>query len=167
MNMNKKSVLLDTSFFLRLFDTSSPLHENAKAYYKYFLEHDITLKISTIAIAEFCVKGEATDLPLRNMQIIPFNFDHAQQAGKFFQIIWKQKKERGMVITPRCVVPNDTKMFAQADIDTTVESFVSADSEAFKIYTLLEHELHPRFNFIDINTPCNITYGELAFNNNE
>lgn len=38
--MTERSVLLDTSFFLRLFDTSSPLHENAKSYYKYFLEHD-------------------------------------------------------------------------------------------------------------------------------
>lgn len=165
--MSKRSVLLDTSFFLRLFDTSSLLHENAKAYYKYFLEHDIILKISTIAIAEFCVKGEVTDLPLRNMQIIPFNFDHAQQAGKFFQVIWRRKKEQGAIITPRCVVPNDTKMFAQADIDQTIESFVSADSEAFKIYTLLENGVQPRFNFIDINTPCNITYGELAFNTNE
>lgn len=165
--MSKRSVLLDTSFFLRLFDTNSPLHENAKAYYKYFLEHDIIIKISTIAIAEFCVKGEVTDLPLRNMQIIPFNFDHAQQAGKFFQIIWRRKKELGAIITPRCVVPNDTKMFAQADIDTTIESFISADSEAFKIYTLLVNGIQPRFNFIDINTPCNITYGELAFNASE
>lgn len=42
--MTERSVLLDTSFFLRLFDTNSPLHENAKTYYKYFLEHDIILK---------------------------------------------------------------------------------------------------------------------------
>lgn len=159
--MTERSVLLDTSFFLRLFDTSSPLHENAKSYYKYFLEHDITLKISTIAIAEFCVKGEITDLPLRNMKIIPFNFDHAQQAGKFFRIIWERKHKTDTIIIPRCVVPNDTKKFAQADIESTVESFISADSEARKIHTLLTNDLSPNFNFIDINTPCNITYGEL------
>lgn len=34
------------------------------------------MKISTIAIAEFCVKAEITDLPLRNLQILPFNYNH-------------------------------------------------------------------------------------------
>lgn len=101
------------------------------------------------------------------MQIIPFNFDHAQQAGKFLQIIWERKQKTGTIITPRCVVPNDTKMFAQADIDPTIESFVSADSEAQKIHTLLTTNLYPNFNFIDINTPCNMTYAELDFKSNE
>ena len=32
------SVLLDTSFFIRLLNSEDPLHENAKGYYKYFLE---------------------------------------------------------------------------------------------------------------------------------
>lgn len=97
------------------------------------------------------------------MKIIPFNFDHAQQAGKFFRIIWERKHKTDTIIIPRCVVPNDTKMFAQADIESTVESFISADSEARKIHTLLTNDLSPNFNFIDINTPCNITYGELDF----
>lgn len=58
---------------------------------------------------------------------------------------------------PRVVVPNDTKMFAQASTETDILSFVSADSEARKVYDLLEN---PDFGFIDIrkDTP-NLTGG--------
>lgn len=75
----KHSVLLDTSFFIRLLNDTDPLHINAKAYFKYFLENDIILKVSTISIAEYCVRGSLDDLPLKNIQIIPFNLDHAKK----------------------------------------------------------------------------------------
>ncbi len=54
----KHSVLLDTSFFVRLLNDEDPLHNNAKGYFKYFLEEEIVLKVSTISIAEYCVKGK-------------------------------------------------------------------------------------------------------------
>jgi len=53
----KHSVLLDTSFFIRLLNDEDPLHKNAVGYFKYFLENDIVLKVSTISIAEYCVLG--------------------------------------------------------------------------------------------------------------
>ena len=80
--MEQNCALLDTSFFIRLLNEEDPLHENALGYFKYFLEHDFVIKISTIAIAEYCVRGEISELPLKNMLIVPFNFDHAQRAGK-------------------------------------------------------------------------------------
>ena len=61
--------------------------------------------------------------------------------------ILRVKRERGAVIQPRAVVPNDTKMFAQASTETDIQGFVSADSEARKVYDLLET---PDFEFIDI-----------------
>ncbi len=48
------SVLLDTSFFIRLLNDEDALHKNAKDYFKSFLESDIILKVSTISIAEYC-----------------------------------------------------------------------------------------------------------------
>lgn len=39
------SVLLDTSFFIRLLNDEDPLHENAKGFFKYFLDNDIIMKI--------------------------------------------------------------------------------------------------------------------------
>jgi predicted nucleic acid-binding protein len=75
----KHSVLLDTSFFIRLLNDEDPLHQNALGYYKYYLENEIPLKLSTISIAEYCVKGSMEDLPLKNVQVIPFNLNHAEK----------------------------------------------------------------------------------------
>ena len=47
----KHSVLLDTSFFIRLLNDEDKLHNNAKGYFRYFLENEIVLKVSTISIA--------------------------------------------------------------------------------------------------------------------
>ena len=76
--MTPKAVLLDTSFFLRFLDDSDPLFKNADGYFRYFIKQEITMMISTISIAEYCVGGDINELPLRNLQIIPFNFDHAK-----------------------------------------------------------------------------------------
>jgi predicted nucleic acid-binding protein len=51
------------------------------------------------------------------------------------------------VIQPRVIIPNDTKMFAQASSDSDVFAFVSADAEAKKVYDLLEN---PGFEFVNI-----------------
>lgn len=40
-DMMLKSVLLDTSFFLRFLNEKDPLFENADGYFRYFLEKDI------------------------------------------------------------------------------------------------------------------------------
>ena len=61
--------------------------------------------------------------------------------------ILRVKQERGAVIQPRAIVPNDTKMFAQASSEADIQCFISADSEARKVYELLEN---PNFTFIDI-----------------
>lgn len=63
--MEQDCVLLDTSFFIRLLNEEDPLHNNALGYFRYFLEHDFVIKISTIAIAEYCVRGEVSELPLK------------------------------------------------------------------------------------------------------
>ena len=76
--MTHKSVLLDTSFFLRFLNESDLLFKNADGYFRYFLQKEITMMISTISIAEYCVGGDVHELPLRNLQIIPFNLDHAK-----------------------------------------------------------------------------------------
>ena len=101
--MEQNSVLLDTSFFIRLLNEEDSLHLNALGYFRYFLEHDFIIKISTIAIAEYCVRGEVNELPLKNMLIVPFNFDHAQRAGKMIAEVYAEKKRRGATITPRAL----------------------------------------------------------------
>lgn len=156
-----KCALLDTSFLIRLLNSNDALHQSALNYFKYFLEQDICLKVSTIALAEFCVKGEPTDLPLRNILFLPFNVNHAVMAGKMIEKVWSEKKKQDVDIEQRVVIPNDTKMFAQADVEMDIDYFVSADSEALKVHKLLGANMEVHFNFIDIHSPYNTFFGIL------
>lgn len=162
--MEQNCVLLDTSFFIRLLNEEDPLHNNALGYFRYFLEHDFVIKISTIAIAEYCVRGDVSELPLKNMLIVPFNFDHAQRAGKMIAEVYAEKKRRGATIAPRAIVPNDTKMFAQADVEPDINFYGTADVECKKVYKMIESaEGKLSFDFIDITIPYTTFFGLLDF----
>jgi predicted nucleic acid-binding protein len=152
--MIKQGVLLDTSFFIRLMDESEPLHKNALGYFKYFLENDFELFISTIAVAEYCVRGKLDELPLRNLKILPFNLDHADKTGELAEEVFKEKNR--LSLSQRNIIPNDTKLFAQAAIEKSIMYYLSSDSESNKIYTLLREKKLINFEFIDLNQ----SYGE-------
>ena len=155
-----KSVLLDTSFFLRFLNDSDPLFQNADTYFRYFIQNEITMMISTISIAEYCVGGNVHELPLKNLQVIPFNIDHSLRTGEFAKIIFENKNK--LKLNERNIIPNDTKLFAQADTEKSVEFYLSSDSESMKIYNLLKLHSNPKFQFIDLKIPANETFGKLA-----
>jgi len=155
------SVLLDTSFFVYLLNSDDPLHENTKGYYKYFIKEGIEMKISTISIAEFCVKADITDLPLKTLKILPFNYDHAQRAGEFARIVFENRAKQRLDIHPRILIPNDTNLFAQADSESTIDAFVTSDERAFSIIDLLRTTANARFFCINLRTPYNQTFGVL------
>lgn len=157
--MTHKAVLLDTSFFLRFLNDSDPLFKNADGYFRYFLQKEITMMVSTISIAEYCVGGDVHELPLRNLQIVPFNLDHSKRTGEFAKIVFQNKGK--LKLKERNIIPNDTKLFAQADCEKTVEFYLSSDTESYKIFNLLKQETAPKFQFIDLNTPYNETFGLL------
>lgn len=157
--MMHKSVLLDTSFFLRFLNDNDPLYKNADGYFRYFIKEEITMMISTISIAEYCVGGNIHELPLRNLQIVPFNLDHSKRTGEFAKIVFQNKNK--LKLNERNIIPNDTKLFSQADCEKTVEYYLSSDSESFKVYTLLKKETNPKFIFIDLKVPHYETFGIL------
>ena len=157
--MTHKAVLLDTSFFLRFLNDIDPLFKNADGYFRYFLQKEITMMISTISIAEYCVGGDVHELPLRNLQIVPFNLDHSKRTGEFAKIVFQNKGK--LKLKERNIIPNDTKLFAQADCEKAVEFYLSSDIESNKIYKLLRQETSPKFQFIDLNTPHNEIFGLL------
>jgi predicted nucleic acid-binding protein len=150
----RKGVFCDTSFFIRLLDKNDPLHEGAKNYFRYLIESDFKLCISTIAIAEYCVAGNINELPLKNLQIVPFNLNHSQRTGEFAKIAFQAKKADALQVSARNLIPNDTKLFAQADCEEAVEYYLSSDTESKKIYNLLGEKTKLKFQFIDLNTPC-------------
>ncbi len=157
----KHSVLLDTSFFIRLLNDEDPLHNNAKGYFKYFLVKEIVLKISTISIAEYCVKGKIDELPLKNMQIIPFNLDQSIKTGEFASAIFEENKISEEKLMPRAIIPNDSKLFAQADLDKSITYFVTSDIRSNGTYEKLKKRIKPKFEIINISRPYNETFGIL------
>lgn len=157
--MTHKSVLLDTSFFLRFLNDNDPLFKNADGYFRYFIKEEIAMMISTISIAEYCVGGDIYELPLKNLQIVPFNLDHSKRTGEFAKIVFQNKEK--LKLNERNIIPNDTKLFSQADCEKTVEYYLSSDSESLKIYNLLKEKTNPRFIFIDLKVPHYETFGIL------
>lgn len=150
---HKKAVLLDTSFFIRLLDRNDPLHINAKGYFKYLAESDFELMISTISIAEYCVGGDIQELPLKNLQIVPFNLNHAQRTSEFARIAYQERANKSLEVNNRRIIPNDTKLFAQADCENAVNYYLSSDTESFKVYRTIKDKANLRFEFIDLNIP--------------
>jgi hypothetical protein len=155
----KRSVLLDTSFFLRFLNTNDPLFQNADGYFKYFLREDISMYISTISIAEYCVGGDVDQLPMKNLQIIPFNIDHAKLAGEFARVVFDKRRSGDFDTTNRNIIPNDSKLFAQASLENSIEYFVTSDSECLKVFTQISEIAH--FKVLDINVSHGEIFGEL------
>jgi hypothetical protein len=159
--MMHNAVLLDTSFFLRFLNDADPLFKNADGYFRYFLNNDIAMIISTISVAEYCVGGSIQELPLKNLQILPFNLNHAKKTGEFAKISFQHKNK--LQLKERNIIPNDTKLFAQADTEQTISYYLSSDVESFKVYTLLKEYGKPKFSFINLSIPHAQTFGLLDF----
>lgn len=163
MKHSNIAVLLDTSFFLRFLNDDDPLFKNADAYFRYFLQEDITMMVSTIAIAEYCVGGDVQELPLKNIQILPFNLNHAQKTGEFAKIAFEARINGKLQVNKRVIIPNDAKLFAQADCEKNIEYYLSSDSESLKVYNAIQETTKPKFQFIDLNTPHHEIFGILDF----
>ena len=142
-----KTVLLDSGFLIRLMNPNEPLHRVALDLFKDYVSSGVTCMVSTVALAEYGVKGDLRYLPTKYLQFLPFQYHHAEVAAMFMRRIIQVKQVRGADIKPRVIIPNDTKMFAQASAETDIFAFVSADAEAKKVYELLED---PGFEFVNI-----------------
>lgn len=167
MAMSKKasesdySVILDTSFMIRLLKNDDPLHANAMGYYRYFLENDIPMFFSSISIAEYCVKGELEDLPFQTLRIIPFSVQHAPVAGKFAAFLFDSNDQSWRKQGGRKIIPNDTKLFAQGALEPTVKYFVTADTASNNPIQLLRDALLMDLEHLDIHTTHAHRFGIL------
>lgn len=157
----RKAVLLDTSFFLRFLNESDPLFFNADSYFRYFLHEKYDLVISTISIAEYCSGGDIAELPLRNLQILPFNLNHGKRTGEFAKIAFLARRDKALELRERLLIPNDTKLFSQADSEDYIEYYLSSDTESLKIFNVLNASLKLNFQFIDLNKKYTTEFGLL------
>lgn len=155
-----KIAMLDTSFLIRLLKEDEDLHASAKDYFQHFLENNFVLYVSTVAVAEYCVRGELDQLPFECVRVVPFNLDHAEKAGDYARILYQARDNGQYKPEQRLIIPNDTKLFAQASSIGALY-FVTADIKASKAMDILAKENGFSVTHVDIHNPITTFSGKL------
>lgn len=156
MNKVTHKAFLDTNFLISLLDSKHMHNKNANDYFEVFLRNGVQLYTSTIAVAEYCVKGQVTDLPLRNLKVMAFDLRDAVETGKFRKLILENKGQ--LLHLDKKTIPDDTKLLAQAE-NLGVDCFVSADVGCNKAYTFLKKQNLVYYHFFDLNVQCSTNLG--------
>jgi len=154
-------VLCDTSFLVSLNRPKEALHGNARGYLKYLMAAQTPLYVSTIALAEYSVRDVIANLPMRYLRVLPFNIDHAQRAGEFARIAFSKRNQLPADPMQRVIIPNDTKMFAQADVDPAITYYLTGDEKCEKVDRLIREETHVGFQSLPLAVPHHQAFGEL------
>jgi predicted nucleic acid-binding protein len=154
-----KSIMLDTSFCIRLLDKNDELHKNALEYFKYFLTEKIDMHISTIAVAEYAVGDDPENLPINNLQIEAFDFLDAKTAGDFHKAI--KGAQPNIPDYNRRIIANDVKILAQISTKK-IDAIISKDNNSYRQYVqpLINANLL-QVKFLDLNTPIATQLGKL------
>ena len=154
-----KSIMLDTSFCIRLMDKNDSLHQNALDYFKYFLSQKITIHISAIVIAEYAVGDDPSNLPINNLQIETFDFLDAKTAGLFHKEI--RGSQSNIPNYNRRIIANDVKILAQISTKK-IDAVISKDLRSVKQYIqpLINSNLM-QIKFFDLNIALHEIVGKL------
>jgi predicted nucleic acid-binding protein len=153
------SILLDTSFCIRLLKQDDPLHTNAYHYFQYFLESKIEMYLSTIVVSEYSVKDDITNLPLQTFKIIPFDFFDGKVAGEFYSIINNSKEHtKGL---ERLVIKDDCKLIAQI-YNRKIDAYITKDRKSFnQFFYPLQKEMKFSIELLDLSIPLKNYRNEL------
>ncbi len=73
------------------------------------------------------------------------------------------KNKGKLQLQQRNIIPNDTKLFAQADIEFDTKYYLTSDAESKKIYSLLAKASTPKFQFRDLNNSHSAVFGIMDF----
>ncbi len=153
------SILLDTSFCIRLLKNNDALHQNAKDYFKYFLEQKVEIYLSSIVIAEYSVKDDANNLPLEFVKIIPFDFFDGKTAGEFHSILINNKEQVANI--DRNVIKDDCKLIAQI-FNRKIGAYITKDKKSFgQIFMPIQKVKSFKIELLDLEFPLKDFKGEL------
>lgn len=153
------SILIDTSFCIRLVKQSDPLHQNAVDYFEHFLENNTTIYLSSIAIAEYSVKDDINNLPLKTMRIIPFDFFDGQTAGEFYSILLNRRDELKEI--ERNIIKDDCKLIAQL-YNRKIDGYITKDRKSFgQIINPIVQQKNFSIELLDLAIPLSTYKGEL------
>ncbi|NUQ26458.1 MAG: type II toxin-antitoxin system VapC family toxin [Saprospiraceae bacterium] len=160
MASNIQKIFLDTSFLIRLFKKDTPEHENAKSYFRRFRSEKCEMFLSTIVAAEYGAGADIKLLPYRDLTVLPFNLNHAERSSALAKLAFENKKKGVIVLENRVVIPNDTKLLAQAE-EVSADIFIARDDNCEKVYRLMKDNGLVSFNYLDLKTPPNEFFAEL------
>jgi predicted nucleic acid-binding protein len=153
------SILLDTSFCIRLLKSNDELHQNAKDYFKYFLEQKVEIYLSSIVIAEYAVKDDVNNLPLEFVKIVPFDFFDGKTAGEFHAILINNKEQVANI--ERNVIKDDCKLLAQI-FNRKIGGYITKDKKSFgQIFKPIQKAKSFNLELFDLEIPLKDIKGEL------
>lgn len=158
-NLPVKSIMLDTSFLIRLMDEEDPLHSSALEYFRHFLDFKISIHVSTIAIAEYTVGDDYKNLPSEYFQVESFDFRDGITAGFLHKQLYGIKSS--IPGYQRRIIANDIKILAQLQTKN-IDGLISSDSESYKKYIdPLIAQGHLSMRFYDLRQTLSQTLGRL------
>jgi predicted nucleic acid-binding protein len=142
-----------------LLKSNDPLHQNAKDYFKYFLEQKVDIYLSSIVIAEYSVKDDVNNLPLEFVKIIPFDFFDGKTAGEFHSILIENKQDVSSI--ERNVIKDDCKLIAQV-FNRKIDAYITKDRKSFaKIIKPIQNTKGFNLELLDLEIPFKDFKGEL------
>lgn len=118
----QRGVLLDTSFLISLLSSTRAHHRAARSYWRYFLEQQIPIYLSTIVVSEFAIKQAVPGEILRCCIVLPFNWNDALKAAELNFLSHSGDRES------RQALKDDVKIIAQAE--TVAAEYILTEDEA-------------------------------------
>lgn len=122
-----KSVLLDSTYLISLVDDTRKYHQQAKDFFKYFIDNKYPMILSSIAASEFCAKQPITDLPLSNFKFLSFNIPDSQHLRHLFMDYINDRKPG----ESRIAIKDDFKLISQASFNK-LGFLITEDDNFFK-----------------------------------
>ena len=118
--------------------------------------------MSTIAVAEFCVKDKIENLPLKQILLSPFNAHHASETGKCARLLYNAKAKGVIEVDALILIQNDVKLLVQAECESA-NYYLTSDSRSKRMYDVLKDNGKLSFDFTDIHNPHTQKFGILEF----